>query len=49
VYGAPPRAEVIRHYEEAGVDRCVFWMPTADAAQMTPMLDRHAEVIAELA
>jgi probable F420-dependent oxidoreductase len=48
VYGAPPRAEVIRHYEEAGVDRCVFWMPTADAAQMTPMLDRHAELIAEL-
>jgi probable F420-dependent oxidoreductase len=48
VYGAPARAEVIRHYEETGVERCVFWMPTATAEQMMPMLDRHAELIAEL-
>jgi probable F420-dependent oxidoreductase len=49
VYGAPPRAEVIRHYQESGVERCVFWLPTLDAGQLLPMLDRQAELIAELA
>jgi probable F420-dependent oxidoreductase len=49
VYGAPPRAEVIRHYQESGVERCVFWLPTLDARQLLPMLDRQAELIAELA
>ncbi|MEE8346421.1 MAG: LLM class F420-dependent oxidoreductase [Dehalococcoidia bacterium] len=49
VFGAPARAEVIRHYGEAGVDRCVFWLPPATADVVLPILDRYAELTASLA
>lgn len=44
VYGAPTRPEVIGHYAEMGVERCVFWLPPAPAEQVLPLLDRHAEL-----
>ncbi len=44
VYGAPTRPEVIGHYAEIGVERCVFWLPPAPAEQVLPRLDRHAEL-----
>ena len=44
VYGAPTRPEVIEHYAEIGVERCVFFLPPAPAAEVLPLLDRHAEL-----
>ncbi len=44
VYGVPTRPEVIGHYAEIGVERCVFWLPPAPAEQVLPLLDRQAEL-----
>lgn len=44
VFGASPRPEVIQHYAEAGVERCIFWLPPAPAGEALPLLDRHAEL-----
>ena len=49
VYGTLPRAEVINHYAEIGVERCVFWLPTAPAPEALPHLDRYAELAASIA
>ena len=42
VFGGSPRPEIVRHYAEAGVERCVFWLPPAPADEVLPVLDRHA-------
>ncbi|TET99788.1 MAG: LLM class F420-dependent oxidoreductase [Dehalococcoidia bacterium] len=44
VYGAQPLPEVIQQYAEAGVERCVFWLPAAPAEEALPFLDRWAEL-----
>ena len=44
VWGAPSRPEVIQHYAEIGVERCVFWLPPAPADKVLPFLDSYAEV-----
>jgi hypothetical protein len=44
IYGAPTRPEVIGHYAEIGVERCVFFLPPAPAEQVLPLLDRYAEM-----
>jgi probable F420-dependent oxidoreductase len=43
VWGAPSRPEVIQHYAELGVERCVFWLPSAPREEVLPFLDRYAE------
>jgi probable F420-dependent oxidoreductase len=49
VYGAMSRSEVIEHYLESGVDRCIFWLPAAPEAEVMPLLDRYAELMQTLA
>ncbi len=49
IYGAQGRPEVIRHYSEIGVERCVFWLPPAPTDEVLPLLDRYAELIQSLA
>jgi len=44
VFGAPPEPETIAEYEAAGVGRCVFRLPSADADVVLPLLARYAEV-----
>ncbi len=44
VYGAPGRPEVIGHYAEIGVERCVFFLPPAPAEDVLPLLDRYSEL-----
>jgi probable F420-dependent oxidoreductase len=44
VFGAPSRPEVIQHYAEVGVERCIFWLPPAPADRVLPFLDSFAEV-----
>ena len=47
-FGVPMRPEIARHYAEAGVERCVFWLPAGPADQVLPLLDRQAEIIREV-
>jgi probable F420-dependent oxidoreductase len=43
VWGTPSRPEVIQHYADLGVERCVFLLPPAPREQVVPLLDRYAE------
>ena len=45
IYGTPSRAEVIQHYAELGVERCIFWLPPAPGEQILPLLDSYAELV----
>ena len=45
IYGAPARAEVIQHYADLGVERCIFWLPPAPREQIIPILDSYAELV----
>jgi alkanesulfonate monooxygenase SsuD/methylene tetrahydromethanopterin reductase-like flavin-dependent oxidoreductase (luciferase family) len=49
IYGAPPRAEVIQHYADLGVERCIFWLPPASAKEILPLLDGYAELASSFA
>ena len=49
VFGAASRPEVIQHYAELGVERCVFWLPAAPADKVLPLLDSYAEVMRSFA
>ena len=42
IFGATPKPEVIDSYIEAGVERVVFTLPPAPAAEVLPVLQRHA-------
>jgi probable F420-dependent oxidoreductase len=49
VYGAQPREEVLNHYAEIGVDRCIFWMPSATEADAMVLLDRYTKLVEQFA
>jgi probable F420-dependent oxidoreductase len=49
VYGTLPREEVIGHYADIGIDRCIFWLPPAAEAEVMPQLDRYAEMAGSFA
>jgi probable F420-dependent oxidoreductase len=44
IYGTLPQPDVIRGYGEAGVERCIFWLPSTPAEEALPFLDRWAEL-----
>jgi len=44
VWGTPYRPEIIQHYAELGVERCVFLLPGAPADKVLPLLDSYAEM-----
>lgn len=41
-YAVKPEAEALRRYEEAGVDRAVFYLPPAELEKIEPYLDHLA-------
>lgn len=47
VYGTPARPEVINHYAESGIDRCVFSLPPVVEADAMLLLDRYAAIISD--
>jgi probable F420-dependent oxidoreductase len=44
IWGAPSRPDVIQHYAELGVERCLFRLPSAPREEVLPLLDRYAEL-----
>ena len=49
VYGTVPREEVIAHYADIGVERCIFWLAPVTEAEAIPQLDRYAEMAGSFA
>ena len=49
VYGALPRPEVINHFAEIGVDRCIFWLSPAQESEVLPQLERYQQIAREVA
>lgn len=48
LYGMPPDADAVRPYAAADVTRCVFWVPSAGADTVLPLLDRYTAVINDI-
>jgi hypothetical protein len=42
-FSAASRPEVIQHYAELEVERCIFWLPPAPPDKVLPLLDSYAE------
>jgi probable F420-dependent oxidoreductase len=45
-YGAKPERETVEQLAAVGVDRCVFWLPSKEAAEVEARIDRYAELAA---
>jgi probable F420-dependent oxidoreductase len=45
VYAAPMDREVLERFRDAGVERAIFALPSADADTVMPLLDRGAELV----
>ena len=45
VSGAPADAEILDRYREAGIDRAILILPSADADAVLPVLDRYAQLL----
>jgi probable F420-dependent oxidoreductase len=46
IFGAPPTREGVEPFEQAGVARCLFWLPPLPTAGFLPLLERCAAVAA---
>jgi hypothetical protein len=49
IFGAPPKAEALAGYRDAGVARAVFFLPPAARDQVLPLLDQYAALAKEIA
>lgn len=47
--GSTRDPDTLRRYEEAGIHRIVYWLPSAPREEVEPALDAYAAVIARLA
>lgn len=45
VFGAPGKTEVLEEYAAAGIDRAILALPSRDADDILPRLDRYAELL----
>jgi probable F420-dependent oxidoreductase len=45
VYGTPMDRDALAHLRDAGVERCIFALPSADADRVAALLDRGAELV----
>ena len=43
-YAVKPDPDSLRRYADAGVDRAIFYLPSAPFAQLEGMLDQYAEL-----
>jgi len=45
VYGAPADADYLKQLREADVQHALFWLPSAEADKVLPLLDRYAALL----
>ena len=45
LFAAAPDPDALGKYEEAGVDRCILWVPPDGAEDVLPRLDRYARLL----
>ena len=48
IFGAPADEERLQRYQELGVERVAFGLPSADKDAVLPLMDRYAEVVRKL-
>ena len=48
VFGAPADAGELAGYRDAGIDRAVLALPSADADTLLPLLDRRVGLLEEV-
>lgn len=45
VVGVPPQIDVLKRYEDAGVERILFWLDSAPKEEIVPILEGYANLI----
>ena len=45
VFGAAADKESLETYAQAGVDRCILWLPAAGSAEILPRLERYSHLL----
>jgi probable F420-dependent oxidoreductase len=48
IFGAPPDEGRVRRYQELGVERVTFGLPSADRETVLPLIDRYADFVGKL-
>jgi probable F420-dependent oxidoreductase len=46
LYGGSRKPEALERYEQIGISRVVFWLPSAAADEIEPLVDERAEAVA---
>jgi len=49
IMGMPPELDVLKRYEDAGVERILFWLDSASKEVITPILEQYADLIRHFA
>jgi probable F420-dependent oxidoreductase len=49
IFGAAPEEAVLHRYQELGVERTVFTVPSRERGQVLPLLDMYAELVRKFA
>jgi probable F420-dependent oxidoreductase len=45
VMGMPPKLDVLKRYEQIGVERILFWLDSASKDEIIPILEQYADLI----
>jgi len=45
IVGMPPELDVLKRYEDVGVERILFWLDSASKEEIVPTLEHYAELI----
>ena len=45
IFGAESKTDILKGYQDAGVERTVFTLPSAGSDEVLPLLDKYAELI----
>lgn len=48
VVGMPPKLDVLKRYEDAGVERVLFWLDSGTREEIVPILEGYANLIQQL-
>jgi hypothetical protein len=49
IFGAPNKEDTLRQYQELGIERAVFALPSEGRDKVLPLLDKYAGSVAKFA